>query len=429
MTLFKDWLAILPLFIPLYLLRFDVFGIPTTLFECMVGLTAVVGFALFVRPKSFKNWVKKHDFRSWRNPLWPILLFFVAATISMMIVPNVTPDVNGDLVESARIAQGIWKGWIVMPLVYFGMIYLIDKDEEWWLFTMRALAISGFMVSMYAIRQILFGTFDTWDLRASGPFESANYLSLYITPILLLTIINLFKDHDCTFCELIWWGLMITGMSVALWGSQSYAAFISFAVGAAFYFFFTPTVSVKKKRILFTAGVAAAALLITSQMDTPKFQQFIDVENRTSSSVRLEVYDISTELVKQNPFLGIGLGQFEVQYQVNAPIILGHAPYEWVMLHPHNLALAFWLNTGLLGLISIIWLVLLVIWKGLHSEKESLFNRWFHKAKKKAENPVYPLRLIAISMLVVILVHGLFDTPFFKNDLAYLWWLVLVMGL
>ena len=87
--------------------------------------------------------------------------------------------------------------------------------------------------------------------------------------------------------------------------------------------------------------------------------------------------------------------------------VLGEAPFEWNMLHPHNIFLAFWLNMGLAGLIAFVWLCgKALLWLTEEDTKE---------------------RPLAALMVVVILVHGLFDTPYFKNDLAFQFWLLMAI--
>jgi O-antigen ligase len=69
---------------------------------------------------------------------------------------------------------------------------------------------------------------------------------------------------------------------------------------------------------------------------------------------------------------------------------------EWNIPHPHNIFLAFWLNAGLLGLLALLAIIVLA-----HLRL------------------TYPL--IALWGLVI---HGFFDTPFWKNDLSMVFWLV-----
>lgn len=428
MQFFRSWLALLPLFFPLYLVRFEVgvpgFGsIPTTLLEVLVGATATAMAGQAVggvwrlgwreSGRIFFGFLAKIRADGWAGPLGPMLLFLIAAGVSMFFVPDQTIAIDGRVVESFRIAQGIWKGWIVMPIVYFLMVYWARLTPRDWLLSKHALLFSGLVLAGWGIVQAMSGEFKTWDGRASGPFESANYLALYLGPVVVLAGLGrpLFRTV-----------LMVLGfliLAAGLYATKSYAAFIAVLAGFLFYRFFAMAAGGSahflKRRwqaigMVALVGIALAAM----QWNTPKFQQFLDFEGRSSSTVRLEVYQVAWAMIKENPVRGIGLGQFEVQYALRAPEVLGHAPYEWVMLHPHNLALAFWLNTGVLGLIAMVWLVAGCFWRG-----------W----RRLQKDPAAAHRiLLALSLLLVILVHGLFDTPFFKNDLAYLWWWVVALG-
>jgi O-antigen ligase len=76
------------------------------------------------------------------------------------------------------------------------------------------------------------------------------------------------------------------------------------------------------------------------------------------------------------------------------------------LIYPHNILLNFWTETGLLGLGALVWLA--IEWMRRTAASLSLRGR----------RRVYYLGLAAAS--VTILVHGLIDVPFFKNDLAIL---------
>jgi O-antigen ligase len=428
LTKYRFWISLLPLIFPLYLVRFDLAGVPTTLLEVVVLVLAAWGAFRFVREKNLFKWFKRHVKVGQKSPLWPMILFLVAATISMNIVPEITNNIDGVSIQSERIAQGVWKGWIVVPAMFFFMANAVRGKDKWWTRSFKALVVSGFVLSLWAVYQMVSGDFITVDARASGPFESANYLSLYLAPIVLAggaLSVNFLRGKNKPW----FWAMLVMTlvMGVALWGTQSYASFIALGVGSATYLLFHPAVPRQHKLWGFGFAATLVAVLLVTQQGTQKFEQFLDFEGRTSSSVRMEVYEVSLSLVKQAPVLGVGLGQFEVRYMLAAPEVLERAPLEWVMLHPHNSVLAFWLNTGLLGLFAMTWMVTLAFIKILHREAPHLppflqrfWNRFNH-------GPSTQLQLIGLAMLVVILTHGCFDTPFFKNDLAYLWWWVLAM--
>jgi len=86
------------------------------------------------------------------------------------------------------------------------------------------------------------------------------------------------------------------------------------------------------------------------------------------------------------------------------------------MLHPHNLYLAMWLNLGIVGLVSFIYIIAATVSRFFVGFKGVLDEKLFGTLK---------LRLILFAMLLIVLIHGLFDTPFFKNDLALLFWVII----
>jgi O-antigen ligase len=158
-----------------------------------------------------------------------------------------------------------------------------------------------------------------------------------------------------------------------------------------------------RKIIILVVVVLAAFTSVISQVGTAKFKDFLVFDRQSSSSVRIQVWTVALDEIKENPVLGIGLGGFENVYEKKAVEILGAEPYEKTMLHPHNLLFSSWLNAGILGLISICWLVVSVL-----------------LALRKKDR----MAVVFIAMFLVIFIHGIVDQPFWKNDLALIWWMV-----
>jgi len=79
-----------------------------------------------------------------------------------------------------------------------------------------------------------------------------------------------------------------------------------------------------------------------------------------------------------------------------------------IYLYPHNILLNFWSEIGLLGA-GIMLLLMLKLFLG------------YLRVKSQENKKMY---LILMSIFVVILVHGLVDVPYLKNDLSVLWWLL-----
>lgn len=400
--IFPRIVALFPLIFPLYLLRGEFSGIPLTLPE--VILVFMLGYFL-IRERVWEKSFWRINGRSFL--IWPIFLFLLAAVLGVLVAPSESAFLDGTPFPAKMKALGIFKGWIVFPLAYFYIARFYFKEKPALVkLASRALLASAFLLSFYAVYQAVSGNYTTVDFRASGPFESANYLALYVAPVAVFGFFSFFKSKNKA--DKIFVALATLICFAAVYFTRSYAAWISLFIGLFVgLLVFLNKQSVKVKTV--SAFLIAMTLsgLFVSQVNTDKFEQFTDFEGRSSSSVRMQVYEIAVTLIKENPVFGIGLGQFEQVYQVEATRILGEAPFEWIMIHPHNLFLALWLNMGILGLVAFVWILMKAV-------------PWIWEKDQKERN-------IVALMLVVILVHGMFDTPVFKNDLAFQLWLILAM--
>ncbi len=310
------------------------------------------------------------------------------------------PLPSGEILNATKKALGVWKGWVTSPILYFGVLTQTLKSKEDVEKILRFFFYSSAVVALIAHGFGLFSDGVTIDLRLKGFYESANYLALYLVPAILIGIyfFAMRKSALRWIDHLDIAALVI--VAYALFFTQSYAGIIGVfgALGLTVLYLILKIPKLRKKM-----GASVIALIIVfigitvSQMNTAKFRQFLDWENRSSTSVRIEIYRTSIDLIKENAVFGLGPGLFQANYQNQAPETLGHAPLEWNMPHPHNIFLGFWLNAGLVGLLAFLALVIL------------MHIRF-----------TYPL----VAMWGMLL-HGLFDMPFWKNDLAMIFWLIM----
>ena len=116
-------------------------------------------------------------------------------------------------------------------------------------------------------------------------------------------------------------------------------------------------------------------------------------------------------MIADSPFFGIGPGNFGscyLSYQQYFP------PYlEWSAPQPHNVFLAFWLESGLIGLLSLAALLLV----------------WFRKLLLLSKKDARPASLALIAIMIATIIHGFFDTPYWQTGLAYIFWIVYFLGL
>ncbi len=452
---FKKAVIILPAFFPLYLLKFQVGFVPFNVIEVMVYLTAFWMFGLFLYKRFSKENnsllgkikrvflgdgkilkdVKKSFFR---------LVMPAGALVLGALGGLYLAYLYGDLMP----ALGIFKGWVLMPILYGIIVVRNLRTPEDRRRTLYFYMLSCLVLSFWALYQVILRDYITIDQRASGPFESANYLALYIAPAFVLACVSLWQKMEIFFfgeieveglVKNLWkkfvglfkkekivetvrlpvaYEVIVFGATgLALVAAKSYGGLLG-VLGALFLYtiyelFFSDFKekygSIWKKATVFVVIIFMAVTAVIAQIGTTKFDDFLAFERQSSSSVRMQTWTVALKLVEENPFLGVGLGRFQSVYEERASEILGQAPYEKTMLHPHNLLLSTWMNSGLIGVIALVWLIVAVFWT-LKDKKLTYENRRFFA--------------VVLAMFIVVCLHGIIDQQFWKNDLALLWWLL-----
>ncbi|MFH1353866.1 MAG: O-antigen ligase family protein [bacterium] len=363
-------------FLPAYLLRFSVFGLPANFLELAI---LVVATACFIRPATRSRWAT-----AWRRlPITfriLVLLFITAAIVSTIISPH------------PYTSLGILKSWIIIPILFGWLIYSGSflKIEKFNLKIINALMASGIAVSAI-------GLFQIFSLgRVKSVYSVPNSLALFLAPLL---IIALWQKRWFYAAPIV----------LALLATQSVSALIAITITLSLGITFWAKPSSRKPALTILAlFFILAALFLSSTGRLTYLTQFPN-----SISVRLQLWSISWDLIKEHPILGVGLGTFEPVYQqklherffTRRSLGEDRSPplAEFVFRDPHNWILSFWLNTGLLGLLSFVGLNILVFFK---------FNS--------------SATALALALLALLL-FGFTDTIYFKNDLAALHWILLAL--
>lgn len=430
---------LLPFFFPLYLIKFDIYGLPLYFVEGLIFISAIPIFYKLLRGHHEileKNTVskilylakspflaKRRPFVEFlKSPFFPIIIFILGALIGFAIVPA----------ESYKHALGILKSWVITPIIYFFILHKTVKTKEDIQFVIYSYVASAFLLSLMALFQAVSRSYITIDSRASGPFESANYLAMYIAPALVYTGIRVLQTfihgpvesaavRINAFERRIYLSGMVSIIFVALILSQSYGGILG-VFAAVFLYIVYESFKVKnvkskkflKKLIAFICVIIVLGTALVATLNVEKFQNLVKFDEHTSVGTRLEIWEIGAKLIVENPVFGSGLGEYGNLYTQRAEELLGHAPYEPARLHSHNLYMETWLNTGILGVVAFLWVVIMA---------------FYHAQKTSKNTDVETSRIIgaASMMLVYILLHGLIDIPFWKNDLALLFWLVMAV--
>ncbi len=363
---------------PTYLIRFKVFGIPTTFLEILI-VVFLLSAAINFNAKDFEK-IKKLG-----RINWAIGLFMLAGIISVAVSPQMSS------------ALGQFKAYIIEPILVFYTSVLVLKNKKQLLPVFQMLFWSTVIVSLFGIFQyfsfihlpIRFWGNGNEVTRIVSIFEYPNALSLFLGPLLgffsTLWFYNLPLTKNKWISAI---GLLITALALLLTFSRG--AWIAITIGLLF---------ILSKRFGFKQVVLPIIIAGLALLMIPGIRNRLGLGlSDPSSSAHFELIKIGVNKIISNPIFGNGLYGFRTtQIEANSQIE--------ILNYPHNIFLNFWLELGLLGLISFIWILILIY-------------RKFVKEKQQ------PIILAAGVYIMIVLMHGLVDVPYFKNDLSLLFWFI-----
>ncbi len=384
----RKGLLLLVALLPSYLLRGELFGIPTTLLELMVIVFAIIW--VIKRHPKLKALVPE------RAHLLPIALILIAATLSLFIAQDLSS------------AAGVWKAYFIEPILLFLIVrYELSRSSITADDLFKALGLTALVLSVVAIVQWITGAGIPipWDIerRVTSIFDYPNALGLFLGPVVIIAITQIRRPSSPLTSKLgKWFWLSVTLLSsIAILLAQSEAAIVAVLATVAV------AGLLKRKTFYTTAVVISVAILFVLispwrglVMDKLTLQDY-------SGGVRLTGWSETIDLLQDKWLLGTGLSGY--------PAAL--APYHQakhleLFQYPHNIVLNFWTELGLLGLVAIV----LLVWTVLSSFNHLSFS-------------LSDTRWVALLALMEILIHGLVDVPYFKNDLSILTWLLVAIAL
>lgn len=378
----KLGLIALAALLPSYLLRFELFGIPSTLLEVFV-MTLIIIWLIKGRYKQ----VRTELIRAWRLP---ILLLLLATTIGVLISLNTIA------------ALGIWKTYFIEPILLFFIASAeLEKNEDQKR-VLAALAGSAIFIALYAIAQSFFSLPipPPWDIegRVTSLFPFPNAVGLFLGPITSGALIYLFTTKSIRAQNLAFFTATFGTLAIIL--AQSEAALVALLAVTLLYGLIS-----KKYRIYAVGSIALLALLAalfpihrSLAIDKLTLQDY-------SGGVRLAQWEDTVAFLKTEPLFGAGLSGYP-----SAIAPFHDEAHIEIFQYPHNVLLNFWVEIGLLGLLAIGWIAVLLL-----RESKTIF--------KKTD----PISLAASAALLQMFIHGLVDVPYLKNDLAILSWLLIAL--
>jgi O-antigen ligase len=370
---------------PAYVIRWHVGPLPTTLLEVSV-LATIASFAV----QTFRG---RHAF-AWRSPFTiPAALFLVAGAIGVAVSPE---HVAG---------LGLYRAYLVEPIAFFLVLGNVLNSSQRAKLVLGGLALGGSVagianafVILNAIRH------HTLNLALPPPvviYNTPNAVALYLVPLIGIAASLFLYDRE-------------------RWVRPASAAFLVFALGATAlslsrggYFALAVIVLIlaiinRYRWYLLPAVVVVGAAMSRVPPIASRLAHEFDLHDPNNTFVsRVDLWQATLRMLRDHPVFGSGMFGFARSIQAYRGGF-----YEENLIYPHNIALNMWTETGLLGLASFVWLLVQtfrVSWTGWRSGPAA----W------------RAIQLGIVLAMVAIIVHGLVDVPYFKNDLALEFWTLL----
>lgn len=366
----NKWLLAIFVLLPTYLIRFTIVGIPLNLLDVLIGC----GFLYCLI--HYRGLRVSHAYG------WMAVTFLIIG-LSAVVISDAKLD-----------ALGLYKSYLLAPITIGAMIQMVRPKL---LHIMQALGYGLIFVGLIALLQWLtgYGIPAPWqvggvDVRMTSIFEYPNAVGLLAAPIVALSLAWMIHEQTKRVFFLIVssFGILAIGLS------QSDGAVAAVVIAMVFTFLFT---RYRITVISFTILLLAVALLLQPSRDVLLLQD-------TSGEVRRAMWEGTIELIQDRPLFGAGLANFQnvyPQYKLDRHVE--------TLLYPHNIILDFWVELGLAG---VIWLILVL---------GRFFVRGIRHKKQRHS-------IVIMSGMVALLVYGLVDVPYFKNDLAVVFWALLALS-
>lgn len=430
-----DWAVLLLVAsLPAYLIRFKIFGLPFTLLETMILISFAVWFFKFFWPDA-PNIIKNLKNR-WAYPFAHEIILLI---IFSFIAAGISGFSNG--------ALGVWKAYFFEPILVYLLIFNIFKNKAELSRIIWALLISAIAVSLFALFQKITGLFianPMWAAagtrRAVSFFGYPNAVGLYLGPLILIFIGWLFslneKDILKGLIKKIIISLTIVSSLLAIYAARSEGALIGIAVSLFVFGLFAggkQRIAAMFLLITIIGGVfwfAPASGFIVTKLSLHDLsgqirrQQWKETAKmlegwRTITGAGLDNYQNSIKPYHQEGifFNSDNRPNFDAVVWASSTLRAKYWQPVEIYLYPHNIILNFWSELGLGGLLVFLWIIikyLIISWKLAAN-----------LGRRQSQEKYLVLGLMAA--MITIIVHGAVDVPYFKNDLAVMFWLLIAL--
>ena len=370
---------------PLYVGRFKVGPIPTNPLEVLVLLTIALYIAGQWRNRS-----------AWRPPRTGLEIPTAVLLIAGVIGIVVSTDHVG--------ALGFYRAYFIEPLLLFYVAIDLLRRPEHFRTVLLGFAVGTSVFSVMDLGAWVIALRNHVDINLGNApealYTSPNSVAIFLEPAVAIAAgFTLYaEEHRDRMAGLICLPVLLAGMLATL----SRAGFLTLVVLGL-----VAVITMRRTRlklaIIGVGVVGALAVLQIPFVSKRLYRQFDPSYPYNTFEGRLQIWSDTLKMLRARPIFGSGLRAY--QTVMKAYVAPGHTPE----LYPHNLFLAMWVELGLLGLVAFVVLLGMLLWRG-----------WSSYAA--AHGFARPLLWGTSAAFIAIAVHGMFDTPYFNNDISVEFW-------
>ncbi len=368
--------------IPLYFFRLNILSISVSILTLNLFILSVALFAINYKSllSTFKN----------NSIFWILSLLFLLSFIPALLLH---PTIHG---------LGVFIEWITIPiLASFLLATHILKHSHTQILIQNALTTTLFFVSIVSLVYLFLGQL-TFDGRLNAFYPSPNHLAMFITPLIFITIAT-FLTSRTKYTKIFSIITLILAI-IVLFYTNSFTSIISLIIALSIVIF----IKSKKKIILFFVIFTAMVFIIFATYN--KLSNLNQNFERNSLVSRIEIWKVASNHIQQNTLISTnGIDTFQDIYITAQPL---YKPYlHWSAPTPHNLLLTLWISGGFFTILFF----------------SLLCARWLYTTSSSYVKTKNATILLYIAAFCAILLTGFIDTPYWKNDLSIVLWILFII--
>ena len=369
---------------PLYVVRWRLGPLPTTLLENVILVTVVLyAIAAWRRAAPLPR----------RTPYEiPIGLFLVAGVIGIFVAPD------------HRGALGIFRAYLLEPIAMYyvatavlGTAGAIESLIAGWGIGAVAFAV----VEVVTFMQVFLGGTLQVGHAVAALGINPNSVALYLEPpIAIAAAFALFGSDRQRWVGIAALSVLVAA-DVATLSRGGLLALIVLLVIA----FITVRTLVFRVALV---GASLVGALVLWQLQFVRLRIiYLLFDPAHTLYGRLHIWAATLRMLKDHPIFGAGINAYQTTMAPYRAVDTYHVPEPYA----HNIVLTTWSELGLLGLAAFMYMLIALI-----------VRPW--RALTKATGVYRPVLWGVGTGFAMVAIHGIVDSPYWKNDLSLEFWLL-----